>query len=108
MTRSLTAMRVWLQLESEDIAIAQWKKRRTRAEARGIVIARLGLEMAQDDYDIKNYQADVDEIVDSVLDRLYGTEETKVETLETMEAHATTDLSSNDAPDRRRDTIRRN
>lgn len=72
MTRSLTAMRVWLTMEVQDLAIIQWKNRRPRAEARGIVLSRLGLEMAQDSYDIKDYQCDVDEIVDSALSELYG------------------------------------
>lgn len=96
MTRSLDAMRLWLQQESADIATIWQDAGANRTRARIELLYALKIEMKLDGYKIEDYQAEVDEIVDAELDKLYGTErhvdeEAKTED-QTMETHATPDL----------------
>jgi hypothetical protein len=90
MTRSLDAMRLWLQQESADIARIQWLHGFIRAKARETVIERIGIEMRLDGYRIEDYQAVVDEIVDCALNELYRTE-SKVD-VETMVGQVASDI----------------
>jgi hypothetical protein len=87
MTRSLDAMRLWLQQEIPDIARIQWLHGFIRAKARQAVIERIGIEMRLDGYRIEDYHIEVNAIVEKSLDELYRTER-KVD-VETMDTQAT-------------------
>jgi hypothetical protein len=66
--------RLWVEQESADIAIIPWTHGYTRDVNRQVIMERLGIEMRLDNYRIEDYQAEVEQIVDSVLNELYGTE----------------------------------
>lgn len=74
MTRSLDAMRLWLQQESADIAKIPWKHGFTRDVNRQVIMERIGMEMRLDGYRIEDYHIEVNAIIEKLLDELYGTE----------------------------------